>query len=80
MDLKPQKKIFKRNITITSTLIGKTIKAHKGAKVGKILLRSNMLGHKIGEFFITKIIGARIAYRKKLKQKKSKLKLKSKKK
>jgi len=31
------------------------------------MITKNHLGHKLGEFFITKVLGDRIAYRKKLK-------------
>lgn len=79
MDLKLQKKVFKRNVTITSSLIGKTISIHKGNRVGKVNLKPNMQGHKLGEFFVTKVLGEKIAYRKKLKLKQKRSKNKGKK-
>ena len=79
MDLTLHKKTFKRNITITSSLIGKTLHIHKGNRVGKIFLKQSMLGHKLGEFFVTKVLGERIAYRKKLKLKQKRSKNKGKK-
>jgi ribosomal protein S19 len=78
MDLKMHKRLFKRNVTITSSLLGKTIHVHKGNRVGKTFIKSNMLGHKFGEFFVTKVMGERIAYRKKLKQKQKRSKGKKK--
>jgi ribosomal protein S19 len=80
MDLKLQKHVFKRNITLTSSLIGKRLSVYKGQNVGKTIIKSNMLGHKLGEFFVTKILGERIAYRKKMKQKQKRMKSTSKKK
>lgn len=60
-------KIFHRNITLTSKFLGKTLKCHKGKVIGKLLINKQNLGHKLGEFFITKVLGERIAYRKKQK-------------
>jgi hypothetical protein len=46
--------------------------------IGKLFIEKQHLGHKLGEFFITKILGERISYRKKqkllLKKNKSKQK------
>jgi ribosomal protein S19 len=71
-------KVFDRNITLTTKYIGQTLKCYKGKVIGKLLINRNNLGHKLGEFFITKVLGERIAYRKKqkilLKKKKSKKK------
>ena len=35
--------------------------------IGKLLITQQHLGHNFGEFFLTKVLGERIAYRKKLK-------------
>lgn len=60
-------KIYDRNITLTTKFLNKNFKCHKGKVVGKLLVTSQHLGHKLGEFFITKVLGERIAYRKKQK-------------
>jgi ribosomal protein S19 len=79
---KKEKKTFNRNITLTSFFLNKKLDCYKGSNVGKLLVTKNHLGHKLGEFFITKILGERIAYRKKLKlllkRKKNKTDLKKK--
>jgi len=77
-----KKKTLIRNVTLTSKFLNKTYRCYKGKTMGKLLIMKQHLGHKFGEFFITKILGERIAYRKKLKLllKKNKNKLKGKKK
>lgn len=77
-----KKKTLIRNVTLTSKFLNKTYRCYKGKAMGKLLIMKQHLGHKFGEFFITKILGERIAYRKKLKLllKKNKNKLKGKKK
>ena len=74
-------KTLDRNITLTSKFLYKTFKCYKGKIVGKLEITKQHLGHKLGEFFLTKILGERIAYRKKQKLllKKSKNKIKKKK-
>lgn len=71
-------KVYNRNLTLTTKSIDKTFRCHKGKVIGKLLITSKHMGHKLGEFFITKILGERIAYRKKQKllQKKNKNKQK----
>lgn len=73
-------KLFDRNITLTTKFLDKNLKCHKGKVIGKLLINKYHLGHKLGEFFITKVLGERIAYRKKqkmlLKKKKNKQKKK----
>jgi ribosomal protein S19 len=56
-----------RNLTLTTKFLNKTLRCHKGKVTGKILIQQQHLGYKLGEFFITKILGERIAYRKKQK-------------
>jgi len=70
-------KILKRNITLTSQYLNKVVKCHKGKVIGKLLINKQHLGFKLGSFFATKILGERIAYRKrqKLLLKRSKQKL-----
>jgi len=48
--------------------------------IGKLLINKQNLGHKLGEFFITKVLGERIAYLKKQKMLLKKNKNKQKKK
>lgn len=75
-------KVYNRNLTLTSSLLDKQVRCHKGKVVGKILITKQHLGFKLGSFFTTKILGERIAYRKKqkllLKKNKKKLLLKKK--
>ena len=60
-------KLFKRNITLTTQYLNKTLKCHKGKVIGKLLVNNQHLGFKLGSFFITKVLGERIAYRKRQK-------------
>jgi len=77
-----KKKTFSRNLILTSSFLERKIDCHKGSNMGKLLVTKNHLGHKLGEFFITKVLGERIAYRKKLKlllkRKKNKMNIKKK--
>lgn len=59
---------YNRNLTLTSRMLNKQVRCHKGKVVGKLLIEEKHLGHKLGEFFITKILGERIAYRKRQKE------------
>jgi len=72
-------KVYSRNITLTSKYLNKVLNCHKGKIVGKLFIEAQHLGHKLGEFFVTKVLGDRIAYRKrqKLLLKRNKGKLKS---
>jgi len=64
---KDKKKTFNRNLTLTTSFLDKKLDCHKGSSTGKLLVTKSHLGHKLGEFFLTKVLGERIAYRKKLK-------------
>jgi ribosomal protein S19 len=64
---KKEKKTYNRNITLTTFFLDKKIDCYKGSNIGKLLVTKNHLGHKLGEFFTTKVLGERIAYRKRLK-------------
>jgi len=72
-------KTLSRNITLTSKHLYNNYKCYKGKVTGKLEITKQHLGHKIGEFFITKILGERIAFRKRqkllLKKTKNKMKL-----
>lgn len=79
---KKEKKTYSRNITLTASFLDKKIDCYKGMNTGRLLVTKNHLGHKLGEFFTTKVLGERIAYRKRLKlllkRKKNKVNLKKK--
>jgi ribosomal protein S19 len=79
---KKDKKTYNRNITLTTSFLDKKLDCYKGLNMGKLLITKSHLGHKLGEFFTTKVLGERIAYRKKqkllLKRKKNKVNLKKK--
>lgn len=64
---KENEKIFNRNITLTSKYLNKSLKCYKGKVSGKLIINNQHLGFKLGSFFVTKILGERIAYRKKQK-------------
>jgi ribosomal protein S19 len=61
-------KTYGRNVTLTSRLLDNNLKCYKGKIIGKLQITKSHLGHKLGEFFPTKILGDRIAYRKKQKK------------
>jgi len=67
---------FKRNYKIPFSLINKKVKIYNGKKFLSFVITSSMLGHKFGEFSITKLTGRKIALRKLDKAKKSKKKKK----
>ena len=59
--------VYNRDLTLTSHLLNKQLRCHKGKVVGKLLVTKQHLGFKLGSFFTTKVLGERIAYRKKQK-------------
>lgn len=62
--------ISDRSSIITKSLIGSKVKIYNGKKFLVIFLKQKMIGYKFGEFSITKIIGSKIAAKKREKQKK----------
>lgn len=62
-----KKKTLIRNVTLTSKFLDKTYRCYKGKVIGKLTITKQHMGHKFGEFFITKVLGERVAYRKRLK-------------
>jgi len=60
---KKDKKTYNRNITLTTSFLEKKMECHKGLNTGRLIITKNHLGHKLGEFFTTKVLGERIAYR-----------------
>jgi ribosomal protein S19 len=77
--LKNKIKVLNRNISLTSSYLNQNLKCHKGNIYGKLLITKQHLNHKLGEFFFTKVLGDRIAYRKRqkllLKRQRNKVKL-----
>ena len=54
------KKVFKihdRKSVIPYTLLSKTLNIYNGRKYIPVVIKKEMIGHKIGEFSITKILG-----------------------
>jgi ribosomal protein S19 len=72
--------VHNRDLTLTTKFLDQQLKCHKGKVIGKLLINKQHLGYKLGAFFVTKILGDRISYRKKqkllLKKTRNKLKLK----
>jgi len=46
--------IFKRNLEITSKIIGLTCQVYDGRRFSKLNISENMVGHKLGEFVPTR--------------------------
>jgi len=44
-------KVLDRNITLTSKFLNKTLKCYKGKVIGKLLVGTQHLNKKFGEFF-----------------------------
>jgi ribosomal protein S19 len=63
-----------RNSLITSVFLDKTLRVYNGAKAKSFIVKSTMLGKKLGEFSITKVLGRDIALSKQLKAKAKKRK------
>jgi len=59
-----------RSSVIPYFAIGLKTKVYNGHHFVNTILRQRMIGHKFGEFSVTKIMGSRIAARKREKQKK----------
>jgi len=58
---------FKRNYMIPNTLVDKEIWVHNGLQFGILQVKKNAIGHKLGEFSITKVLSQEIAERKRKK-------------
>lgn len=48
---------------------------YRGNRWNKMKVEHKFVNHKMGEFFVTKILGGRVAYRKKIKERKKKSKI-----
>ena len=64
-----QKKTKKRDHTITPELVGEIIKVYNGKVYITVVITEKMIGHKLGEFAITKKIGSSIHLSEKNKKK-----------
>ena len=49
-----KEKVWSRGSTILPNLVGKTISVHNGKKFILVVVTENMVGHKLGEFSITR--------------------------
>jgi small subunit ribosomal protein S19 len=47
-------KTWSRRSTITPTMVGRTIGVHNGRKFIPVFVSENMVGHKLGEFSLTR--------------------------
>lgn len=63
-----------RNSTITAIFLDKTVRVYNGSKLKSFFIRPAMLGKKLGEFSITKVLGRDIYFSKQQKAKKKKKK------
>ena len=57
MNQSGQKRVIKtwsRRSTVTPDMVGHTIAVHNGAKFIPVFLSENMVGHKLGEFAMTR--------------------------
>lgn len=73
-DLKPSKpiKIWQRDSSIPSFLIGKKVSIHNGKDFKDLLIEDKHLGYKFGEFAFTRHHGGHKALKKNQKKKKNK--------
>ena len=51
-----QSKVYSRNSTILPEFVGKTMAIHNGHKFINLLINEEMVGHKFGEFSLTRQI------------------------
>jgi len=61
--------IWQRSSMIPALLVNKKFKIHNGVWLLSLNLKSNMIGHKFGEFAFTKRMGKEIHFKKKNKKK-----------
>jgi ribosomal protein S19 len=67
---------YKRNSVINVNFIDKRLRVYNGFKYISFIVKKNMIGKKIGDFSITKVIGSAIILSKYLKMKLKKKKKK----
>jgi len=58
-------KIFNRSLTITLDFLNKRVLVYNGLRFVSIAIKEAMLGHKFGEFVLTKKLGGVIHVKKK---------------
>lgn len=61
-----------RNSTITAIFLDKTVRVYNGSKLKSFFIRPSMLGKKLGEFSLTKVLGRDIYFSKQQKAKRKK--------
>lgn len=59
--------VISRKTSIIPKFVGKTVQVHNGKKLKEILITKEMLSHKLGEFFKTRV---EFEFKKKKKKKK----------
>jgi small subunit ribosomal protein S19 len=64
--------IWNRNSEIPAFFLNRRVGVHNGRKFLTYIIKKNMLGHKFGEFSITKPMGKKIHLKKKKKKRKLK--------
>jgi ribosomal protein S19 len=52
---------FKRNTIISSIFLNKMLNVHNGRDLSSIRIQNSMIGKKLGEFVVTKIIGREVS-------------------
>lgn len=65
---------YKRNSTINTYLLDKRLRVYNGLKFISFIVRKNMVGKKVGEFSITKVMGSAISISMFLKKRRKKKK------
>jgi small subunit ribosomal protein S19 len=61
-------KIWDRSLVITMSYLNKRVLVYSGLRFVSILIREIMVGHKFGEFVVTKSLGGKIHTKKKKKR------------
>jgi len=64
--------IFARNTVISSDMLRNKVKIYNGRHFISFFIKNKMIGHKFGEFSITKILGSSVLYDKMAKKKMAK--------
>lgn len=58
-------KVFNKGLTVTHDFLNKRVLVYNGLKFVSIAVKESMLGHKFGEFILTKSLGGSIHTKKK---------------
>ena len=67
---KKKPRVWTRNTLISSGFVGRKFRVFNGKEFITVTIGLNMVGHKLGEFSITKVLGHRTSKSKKTKGKK----------